>query len=83
MRPDQALHLPARSYWRMETVHKVNFITCETGDDLIVSFAIFGKEIYEVLSLTLLRTPKYEFLLEPKERGVSVCFEECSSQNEL
>jgi len=47
----------------------VPFITAEDGDDLIVSF---GLGQYAQTSLTLLRTPKYEHLLEAKDRGVSV-----------
>lgn len=47
----------------------VPFITAETGDDLIVSF---GLGPHAVTSLTLLRTPKFEHLLPPAERGVSV-----------
>ena len=42
----------------------VDFITTETGDDLIVSFAICGDESGEVRSLTLFRTPKYEFIMD-------------------
>ena len=53
----------------METV---NFITTEFGDDLIVSFAIPRGYPGECISLTLLRTPKYECFLEPHERGVNV-----------
>ena len=50
----------------------VDFITVESGDDLIVSFAIRGAEPNEIRSLTLLRTPKYEILLDDSERGVNV-----------
>jgi hypothetical protein len=53
----------------METV---DFITTESGDDLIVSFAIAGDCAGDVISLTLLRTPKYEFILDPDERGVNI-----------
>jgi hypothetical protein len=53
----------------------VAFITTEEGDDLIVSFAISGSAPGSVLSLTLLRTPKYEFVLLPDERGVNVSHE--------
>ena len=58
----------------METVA---FITTETDDDLIVSFALCSTDDdpTEVESLTLLRTPKYELLLEDWERGVKVSFE--------
>ena len=44
----------------------VDFITTDTGDDLIVSFAICGNETGEVCIVTLLRTPKYEFILGNK-----------------
>ena len=44
----------------------------EEGDDLIVSFAIECSEPGDVKSLILLRTPKFEFILDEDERGVSV-----------
>jgi hypothetical protein len=53
----------------METV---DFITLESRDDLIVSFAIGGEYPGDVISLTLLRMPKYEFCLGPDERGVKI-----------
>jgi hypothetical protein len=53
----------------METV---NFITTEIGDDLIVSFAVAGDDPVDVISLTLLRTPKFEFILDSDERGVNI-----------
>ena len=54
----------------------VAFISSELGDDLVVSFAVQTPEDpTEIESLTLLRTPKYESLLDPHERGVSVSFE--------
>ena len=57
----------------METVA---FITTEGGDDLIVSFAVPCDDFGDVKSLTLLRTPKYEFVLEDHERGVHVSYED-------
>ena len=54
-------------------MHRVNFITTEQKDDLIASFAVAAGDFPgDILSLTLLRTPKYEFVLGPDERGVSV-----------
>ena len=53
----------------------VSFITAEDGDDLIVSFALADDEPGEVVTLMLLRTPKYESLLPEDERGVSVSHE--------
>ncbi|MGH8608147.1 MAG: hypothetical protein ACREX9_12220 [Gammaproteobacteria bacterium] len=56
----------------METV---SFITTETGNDLIVSFAVCAADDpMQVESLTLLRTPKYEGLLDDWERGVTVSY---------
>lgn len=52
------------------------FITTEEGDDLIVSFAIPVDEYGDVKSLTLLRTPKYEFIMDESERGVNVSFDD-------
>ena len=49
----------------------VDFMTNESGDDLIVSFALSQGEPGEIRSLILLRTPKYEFLLDESERCVS------------
>ncbi|HYG35683.1 MAG TPA: hypothetical protein VEC99_12905 [Clostridia bacterium] len=57
-------------------MNNVACIYVETGDDLIVSFAVCGPDDpTKVASLTLLRTPKYEQFLYEWERGVSVSFE--------
>ena len=59
----------------MET-ETVVFITTEFGDDLVLSFAVVGLEDPSTVeSLTLLRTPKYEFILAEYERGVMVSFD--------
>jgi hypothetical protein len=53
----------------------VAFLTAETGDDLIVSFAICEPDDpTDIESLTILRTPKYEFFLDERERGATVSF---------
>jgi hypothetical protein len=54
----------------------VSLVTLQDGDDLIVSFAIADEEPGEIISLILLRTPKYEVLLPAAERGVSVSYDE-------
>ncbi len=55
---------------------RVAFITTQTGADLLLSFAVLRPDDpSEIESLTLLRTPKYEFILEEHERGVKVSFE--------
>ena len=65
-------------------MYRVNFITTEQKDDLIVSFAIASGDFPgDILSLTLLRTPKYEFILNPDERGVSVSWEKDEDEQEL
>ncbi len=57
-------------------MERVSFITVETGDDLILSFAVQRHdEPAEIESLILMRTPRYEFILEEHERGVGVSFE--------
>jgi len=53
----------------------VSFMTNEDGDDLIVSFAVDHDVPGEVLSVILLRTPKFEHLRDPPERGVHVSHE--------
>ena len=58
-----------------EEPESVAFITIQEGNDLIVSFAIADEEPGEIVSLILLRTPKYESILPADERGVSVSHE--------
>jgi hypothetical protein len=55
---------------------RVAFITTQTGDDLIVSFAVEGDSPDDIKSLTLLRIPKYEFVFDDTERGVKVSYDE-------
>jgi len=50
-------------------------MTNESGDDLIVSFAVDQDVPREVLSVILMRTPKFEHLPDPAERGVRVSHE--------
>ena len=61
---------------RKNHMESVRFINCEDdGTDQIVSFALArGDE--DVRSLILLRTPKYEAVLDEAERGVSVSLED-------
>ena len=57
-------------------MERVLFITTEAGDDLILSFAVQRHDDPSgIESLTLMRTPKYEFIFEEHERGVKVSFE--------
>jgi hypothetical protein len=61
---------------------RVGFLTIEGGTDLVVAFAVDGDEPGEVLSLILQRTPKYEGLLPPEERGVRVSHERYPEHDE-
>ena len=54
----------------------VAFITAQTGDDLVISFAVCKlDDPTDIESLTILRTPKYEAFLDEWERGASVSFD--------
>ena len=57
------------------TPEPVSFLTIENSKDLIVSFAVALDDEGDVASLTLIRTPVYEPLLHPADRGVSVSHE--------
>lgn len=57
-------------------MERVAFITVESGDDLIVAFAISRVDPREIRTLSLMRTPKYESILDDSERGVSVSDED-------
>ena len=57
-------------------MERVDFVTAESGDDLIVAFAISRADPGEIRTLSLIRTPKYEFILNDSERGVSVSDED-------
>src|SRR3954447_12761723 len=57
------------------TPQPVSFVTVERSKDLIVSFALELDDEGDIASLTLIRTPVYEPLLPPEERGVSVSHE--------
>ena len=51
----------------------VSFISIEDDPpDLILSFAIWQPESENIRSLILMRTPKYEFILDETECGVKV-----------
>ena len=50
----------------------VNFITIETGDDLILSFSFDEGTRFGVDGFIVQRTPKFELILKPDERGPSV-----------
>lgn len=53
----------------------VSFISIDSDEDLVVGYAIATAEPGEVVSLILQRHPRFEMLLPPEERGVSVSHE--------
>ncbi len=54
-------------------MESVSFISIEDEPpDLILSFAIWQPDLQDIRSLILMRTPKYEFILDEAERGVKV-----------
>jgi hypothetical protein len=61
-------------------VKRIEFITIEDERDLIVSFAL-APSAYR--SLTLLRSPQYEWLLPEHERGISVSFDPGDPERDL
>ncbi len=64
-------------------MESVQFISSEDdGTDQIVSFALAYGEM-EIRSLTLLRTPKYEAMLDEAERGVSVSLQDKTGDDDL
>lgn len=61
----------------------VSFLSVETGKDLILAFAVMAPgDPTAIESLILQRTPIYEPLLEPHERGVKVSFERFDADEE-
>ncbi len=61
----------------------VEFITTESGDDLVVSFALSAGEPREIRSLILQRTPKFEFLFDKSERGVRFSDEDTWDEDDM
>jgi hypothetical protein len=62
----------------------VAFISTETGTDLIVSFAVcHPDDPTDVESLTVMRTPKYESILDESERGATVSLEREEDGDEI
>lgn len=57
-------------------MERVAFITAESGDDLIVAFAIGRVDPSEIRTIPLIRTPTYESILDDSERSVSVSDED-------
>ena len=57
-------------------MERVTFITTETGDELMLCFAVqHPEDPTETQGLTFTRTPDIEFIFEEEERGVKVSFE--------
>jgi hypothetical protein len=63
-------------------MEQVEFITVESGEDLIVSFVILRDDGEDIRSITLMRTPICEQFLDEDERGVSVSDDDSEEDNE-
>ena len=50
------------------------FTSCEAGDDLIISLSCDENSVFGVDGFIIMRTPKFEFILRPDERGAHVCW---------
>ena len=54
----------------------VNFIHTEVGTDIILSLSFDEGTEFGIEGFIIVRTPKYEFLLLPHERGASINWDE-------
>jgi hypothetical protein len=55
---------------------RVNFIYTEVGTDIILSLSFDEDTEFGIEGFIMIRTPKYEFLLLPHERGASINWDE-------
>lgn len=62
---------------------KVNFIYTEVGTDIIVSPSIDEDTEFGIDGFTIIRTPKYEFILLPHERGACLNWDEETDTREI
>ena len=58
------------------TKEKVLFAHCENNDDIIISLSCEEGSTFGIDGFIITRTPKYEFILTPEERGACVEWEE-------
>jgi len=57
-------------------MEKVEFIHVENGDDIIISFSCEEGSTFGVDGFIMHRTPKYEFMVAPDERGACTAWGE-------
>ena len=57
-------------------MNNVEFIHCENGDDIIISLSCDENSKFGVDGFIMTRTPKYEFILAPYERGAHTEWQE-------
>ncbi len=62
---------------------KVNFIQTEAGADIIISLSFDEGTGFGVDGFTMIRTPKFEFVLAPDERGACVNWDEETDEREI
>ncbi len=62
---------------------KVNFIHTEVGTDIIVSLSFDENTEFGIEGFTIIRTPKFEFILSPHERGGCINWDEETDTREI
>jgi len=62
---------------------KVNFIHAEVGTDIIISLSFDEGTEFGIDGFTIIRTPKFEFALSPRERGACVNWDEETDIREI
>jgi hypothetical protein len=62
---------------------KANFINTEDGTDIIISLSFDDGTEFGIDGFTIIRTPKYEFILPPHERGACISWNEETDIREI
>lgn len=60
-------------------MYRVNLISTDFRNDWVASFVVSGRSPENILSITLLRSPNCESILNPDKRGATVSYEEDKS----
>jgi len=55
---------------------KVAFVRLENSDDILISFSFEEGTRFGIGGFLIQRTPKYEYIFKPEERGASVSWDE-------
>lgn len=57
-------------------MNNVMFTSCKNGDDIIISLSCDENSRFGVEGYTIIRTPKFEFMFDPTERGAHTDWDE-------